>query len=216
MGKKTLILSQSQLDEICGGNAAYLDGFASDGGDNTTDYANKITADGAVDIGYPDPVTTDDVDKFLVNNAFPLSNTRSAMGIAPLREMKKSDWVKNNIKEESEHGNKRLLNRNFGAVNGDTGKSYGATKTALCRKNAAEKKLNSTDPVEKQKARKTLNTMYQNWKGLGLADSQYESAKAADKTLQQAKPEGEQIVSAPKTGVGTAHSKKTPDNGIIY
>ena len=58
--------------------------------------------------------------------------------------------------------------------------------------------------------------MYQNWKGLGLADSQYESAKAADKTLQQAKPEGEQIVSAPKTGVGTAHSKKTPDNGIIY
>jgi hypothetical protein len=27
--KKTLIVSQKQLDEICGGNSAYLDGLAS-------------------------------------------------------------------------------------------------------------------------------------------------------------------------------------------
>ena len=42
------------------------------------------------------------------------------------------------VDEESEHGNARLMNRTFGAGNGQQGKSYGATKMAVSRKNKAE------------------------------------------------------------------------------
>ena len=51
MTKKTLILSQKQLDEICGGDSTYLDGLSLNP-DKAEDYSNVVTADGAVDTGY--------------------------------------------------------------------------------------------------------------------------------------------------------------------
>ena len=62
-------------------------------------------------------------------------------GAITVREMSKKDWAKANIvDEESEHGNARLMNRTFGAGNGQQGKSYSATKMAVSRKNKAEEK----------------------------------------------------------------------------
>ena len=213
MAKKTLILSQAQLDEICGGNASYLDGFADEGGDLAVDSTNKISAEGSVDFGYPDKMTTDDMGDFLTNNVVGYANTRG-MGVSAVKESKKSEWIKKNLSEESEHGNARLQIRNFGTTNGDAGKSYSATKQAVYRKNKAEKKLNSTNPIERQKAQATLNKMRTNWSQLDNAEAQYTSAKAADKTIQGAKPEGTKINSAPKNnGNGKAH---TPKNGIIH
>ena len=64
------------------------------------------------------------------------------MGPITVREgvaMKLSDWKKLYL-EEKEHGNQRLNNMQFGAKDGQKGKSYGATKTALCRKSLQNSK----------------------------------------------------------------------------
>jgi hypothetical protein len=136
------------------------------------------------------------------------------MGAIQMRECTKREWTQKNIyNEESEHANARLMNRTFGAGNGQQGKSYDATKMAVSRKNKAEEKLNSTDPQLRQQGANTLKKMRQNNPNLDLTASQYEGAKVSDKITQKNKPEGTKIKSAPKqTGNGKAHS---PKNGVF-
>lgn len=62
MGRKTIILSESQFNEICGANTAYLD----NGSDYTEDGTVHTRTDGAVDNGdgdkyYSKSPTTDDI-----------------------------------------------------------------------------------------------------------------------------------------------------------
>ncbi len=186
MSKKTIILSQKQLDEICGGDCSYLDGLAMkpDMGDI---FSTEVSSDGGMDNDYAEPTTTDDYSHDMTNNW--RGNAKlHGMGPITVREMSKRDWDKEYLGEEKEHGNARLKNLNFG---GEDGKSYGATKTALCRKRAAEKTaITGGTPEIKQKALNTVNRMKNNWNSIDTAEKQYNAAKANDKSVMDNKPEG--------------------------
>lgn len=187
---KKIILSQKQLDEICGGDSSYLDGLSSTP-DRGNVFATEVSPDGGVERGYAEPTTTDDFAKMQTNNW--RGNTKMrGMGPITVREMTKRDWEKEYLEEAREHGNERLKNLNFGAKDGEEGKSYGATKTALCRKRAAEKTAQTgATPEIKQKAVNTLNKMHNNWSGLDNAETQYNAAKANDKNIVNNKPIGQ-------------------------
>ena len=189
MSKKTIILSQEQLNEICGGDCSYLDGLAMkpDMGDV---FTKEVSADGGMDNDYAEPSTTDDISHDMTNNW--RGNAKlHGMGPITVREMTKKDWAKEYLGEEQEHGNARLKNITFGAKNGQQGKSYGATKTALSRKHAAEKTaMTGATPEIKQKAANTVARMKSNWNGIDNAETQYNSAKANDKNVMANKPVG--------------------------
>lgn len=211
MAKKTLILTKRQLDEICGGDSSYLDGLGSKP-DVPNNFSNEISASGSMDDEYPNPTTTDDMRDTMTNDW--RGNAKLAgMGPITVHEMTKKEWNNVYLDEEREHGNERLKARQFGAQNGEAGKSYGATKTALSRLNTAQKTIQTgATPEIKQKAMNTVNRMKNNWNGIDLAANQYNTAKMVDKSMQQNKI-GPKITSAPKeTGNGKGH---TPQNGII-
>lgn len=212
MKRNKLILTTEQFKRLCEGEEfSYLSDLSSkpDMGDI---YSTEITTDGSIENGYPEPTTTDDKAKEMVNNW--RGNAKlSGMGAVTIREFSKNEWLKTIFNEENEHGNKRLMNKTFGSQNGEKGKSYDATKMAISRKNAAEKKLHSTDPKLQAQGAETLRKMHNNWGGLDVADSQYTSAKMSDKISQNNKLEGTKIQSAPKnSGNGKAHS---PKNGVF-
>jgi len=191
MSKKTLILSQKQLDEIVAGNPTYLDGMADTPDMSGSEFAKEISADGSVETGYANPTTTDDYASDMTNDW--RGNAKlHGMGPITVREntMKVSEWRKVYL-EEKEHGNQRLKNMQFGAKDGEKGKSYGATKTALCRKRAAEKTVQTgATPEVKAAAAKRLNSMKQNWNGIENAETQYKAAKTNDAYSVANKPSG--------------------------
>lgn len=215
MKKKTLILTQKQLDEICGGNSAYLDNLLSEpDGDNF--FASEVNADGNVTDGFADNMTSDRFAADDTREVWPMGTKAYGKNgnYIPhnLTEMSKEEWEKKNLKkEEHEHGNKRLAYQQFGP-NGDN-KSYDATKMAASRYSKAAKEVKTgTTMSDRQKAANTIARMKNNWNGIDSALGQYNNAKSADKILQAAKAPGTKIESKPKTGKGTAHS---PKNGII-
>lgn len=205
---KRLILTQEQLERLCEGNDfLYLDGLTNkpDMGDI---YSTEVTTDGSMEDKLPTPTTTDDHSHTMTND---WRGTAKLAGMGPIvvHEMTKAEWEKKILmNEELEHGNARLKNRKFGAQNGMPGKSYTATKMAISRKKAAEKKLANGTDAEKAKAAKTLQRMKQNWGGIDAAEQQYNGAKISDGLMQQTMT-GPKIASAPKTtGNGQAHSPK--------
>lgn len=213
MAKKKLILTQEQIEKICEGEEfTYLSDLASkpDIGDI---YSTEVTTDGSIENGYPMPTTTDDRSHTMTNDW--RGNAKLAgMGPIVVREMLKKDWQKKIMtNEESEHGNARLMNKKFGAQNGEQGKSYDATKMAISRKNAAEKKMNSNNPQERARGAETLRKMHQNWGGLDVADAQYTSAKNVDKINQKNKPEGTKIKSSSK--IYNKRNVQMPQNGVF-
>lgn len=183
MKKKRLILSQEQLDEICGGDSSYLDGLSKTP-DMGSIFSTEVSADGGIEDGYADPTTTDDIASDMTNDW--RGNAKlHGMGPITVREWKEI------YLEEKEHGNARLKNLQFGAQNGAPGKSYGATKTALCRKNAAEETMRTgATPEIKQKAANTVANMKNNWSGIDNAETQYNAAKANDATIRGNRPAG--------------------------
>jgi hypothetical protein len=210
MAKKKLILSQEQVEKICEGEEfVYLSDLASkpDVGDI---YSTEVTTDGSIEDGYPIPSTTDDRSHTMTNDW--RGNAKLAgVGAMTIREMSKKDWAKQNVVcEESEHGNSRLLNRQFG--DGSNRKSYTAAKMSTSRLNNAEEKLNSTDPQVRASGAKTIERMKQNNPGIEVMRNQYEGAKLGDKVTQKNKI-GPKMASAPKqSGNGKAHS---PKNGVF-
>lgn len=207
---KKIILSQKQLDEICGGNSDYLDGLALTP-DIGNIFSNEITTDGSLDNGYPNPTTTDDFANTLTNNWRGNAKLKG-MGPISIREMNKKEWENNILNEEHEHGNQRLKTRVFGGTQDSEAKGYDATKKNVSRFNIAQNKLKNGNPIEKTKAAKTIKRMRDNWSGIDVAKNQYETAKNIDKTIQKNKI-GPKIKSAPKnSGNGKSHS---PKNGII-
>ena len=194
MSKKRLILSQTQLDEICGLNSSYLDGDDMSG----HEFSKEISSDGSLDNGYADQMTTD---KYAddTTNSWRGNAKLHGMGPITVREgvaMKVSEWKKLYL-EEKEHGNKRLKNKQFGATNGNNGKSYGATKTALCRKRALEDKVNNGTDTEKALASKRLQSMRKNWRGIDNAQSQYTAAENSDKFVRNNQPTGSKTAKEP-------------------
>ena len=206
MGKKKIILTQKQLDEICGDNSTYLDGLAMtpDLGDI---YSTEVTTNGSIDGAYPDSMTTDDFASDTTNNNRGYWGLRGMGSVSTIREMTKKDWEKIIFNED----NQRLKYRNFGATADSKAKGYDATKKNISRYRIAAEKAKTGTPEEKAKANKTMQKMQNNWPGLGVATNQYETAKKIDK---QIKPP---INSVSKTsGNGKAHSKKEPNDGGVY
>ena len=206
MARKKIILTQRQLDEICGDNSTYLDGLALTP-DLSSNYSNEITTNGDIEDAYPEPITTDDLASDMTNNTRGYWGLRGMGSVSTIREVTKKEWEKEFILNED---NQRLKNRVFGATSDSEGKSYDATKKSISRYRIAAQKAKSGSPEDKQKALRTMQKMQNNWAGLGVATNQYETAKAVDKQINPS------IKSAPKNaGNGKAHTKKTPNNGIF-
>lgn len=211
MKKKTLILTQEQLDEISGGNFNYLDNLATkpDMGDV---YSTEVSADGATMDGYSDNMTTDKYAADMTRDAWPRDSRSygkngNYLPLHNLTEMSKKDWEKKNLtKEAKEHGNKRLNNRVFGDDKHQYG--YSALKQKEYReRKAAKKVLTGQTATEKQQGLNSLAKMQDN--SYLTAKKQFDPAKTADKLTQAAKPAGTKIESRPKTGKEGAHSPQT-------
>lgn len=193
--KRTVIFSEKQIAEVCcNGNPTYLDNLYSSE-DEAPNFANQISADGAGG----DPTIGDDVSDD-VYSPLQYGIARTAV----LREMSKKEFEEMLMQEEKEHGNQFLKNRNFGAGNGEDGKSYGATKTAISRYNAAKRTMQTGATQDiKQQAMNTVNNMKKNWNNIETAEVQYNAAKNATTSGPKA------LKSAPKeAGNGKAHSVK--------
>lgn len=224
MKKKTIILSQKQIDEICGDNFAfdYLDG--SDTDLSGYDHGNEASLGKGVNGEYPETMDTDDYAETL-SPELPLylnpSGGKSPVGniaVGSIREMKKSEFEKlallENDNEKEAHGNQRLKNRVFGSSNGPNAPKYGESELTqqLYRDREALKNARSSDPETRKKGIESLQRIAKNRAvdGKTVAMQQYKSAKMADKVNN-----GNKIKSAPKiTGNGKAHTKNT-NNGII-
>lgn len=213
MAKKKLILTQKQIDEICGGNFSYLDGLAN-GPDNKDKFSTEVSSDGGMETNpYPKkPMTGDDFSSDITRDSWPRDSRSYGKNgnYLPynMTEMKKSDWEKKNLTSEGKmRGNKRLNHMKFNPGDGSEGKTYSELNQAAYRRRVAAKKaINGSTEEEKQKGRESYARMmgdksYQN------AAKQFKNAKTADKFVQGMKPEGTKIESKPKTGNGTAHGK---------
>ena len=156
MRRKKIILTQKQLDEICGDNFTYLDGLAltPDLADN---YSNEISTNGSIDNAYPDPTTTDDLAHDMTNNTRGYWGLRGMGSVSTIREISKKDWEKE-ILETNQH----LTGRTFGVTSETPGKSYAAVTTNKSRLNKAIKQSKSANPLLKQKALNTIQKMQNN------------------------------------------------------
>lgn len=218
MKKKTVILTQKQINEICGDDFAF-DYLNFDGTDLAPNYGNEVSAEGsgisgAGDDGeYPNNIKTDDISGEMTPELQRLSISHGK-GNSKIYEMSKKDWEKKKIYNEAKmHGNKRLKNRTFGDSNNQY--DYSELNQQNYRYREALKNSRSADPETKSKGIKSLQRMANNREndGKAVAMNQYNAAKRADKVIQGSKPEGTKIKSAPKqTGNGKGHSNK---NGVI-
>lgn len=205
MAKKQVIITQKQLDEICGNNSIYLDGLALTP-DLGNIYSNEITTNGNIDGAYPKPTTTDDYANDTTNNTRGYWGLRGMGSVSTLREMSKKEWECHNMILED---NQRLKYRKFGATATSVAKSYDATKKNISRYNIALNKVKTGNQEEKQKALKTIEKMKKNWDGLDVAANQYETAKMVDKQIKPMRKNK-------KNNVFTkSNSIKTPDNGVF-
>lgn len=205
MAKRQIILTQEQLNEICGDNSTYLDGLAltPDLADN---YSNEITTNGGLDGAYPDPLTTDEYGKEITKTRR-VTGFGNRWGAAPtLEEMSKKDWEDKMIFNEE---NARLKNRKFGISNGDNGTTYYSTIKGKERLENAQQKVQSGTPEEKRKAQKTIANMLKNNPNLPLAIQQYGNAKVMDGSIKRP------INVTTRSGNGKAHTPKTPSNGVF-
>ena len=205
--KKTIILTQEQINEISGFALNYLDGTMPD------IYGNEISAEGCgVEGEIPD-------EKLDTDTSAAEKTTEFLRGMMPrgrdvcLYEMSKKDWEKKKVYNEAKHmhGNKRIKK-----IFGDSNNQYKETELnqQLYRYREALKDYRSSDPQKKAKGIKSLQRMYKNRlkDGKTTALKQYDSAKRADKIIQGSKPEGTKIKSSPKQyGNGKSNTK----NGII-
>lgn len=215
MKKKTLILTQEQINEICGGAYGYLDSLDSDlSPNNETSAEGSLTNDRGKQI-FPQNAKTDDISSEMTPELQRLSISHGK-GNSKIYEMSKKDWERKKLYNEAKlmHGNKRLKNRKFGDSNGQYSESELNQQNYRYRE--ALKDSRSSDPQKQEKGAKSLQRMANNRAkdGKSTAMNQYNAAKKADKIIQGSKPEGTKI-DAPKQkqmGNGKGHSTK---NGII-
>jgi hypothetical protein len=189
MSKRTIILTQHQLDEIVGGggNSPYFDG------ESVPNNANLISTNGSSD------KTNQTTDNFA--SSLP-RGTYNRMGVMSMHEE-----------------NARLAQKKFGAKDGNPGKSYEATKKTVSRMNQAKKTMQTgaTQDIKNQAAKTLQNMQNNNNIDLNTLENQYTISKNIDANDRKKKVQnGERVLkSAPKTGVGTAHTVKTNNNSFI-
>ena len=210
MSKKTLILSQKQLDEIVGGNSAYLDNLDNDFAEDAT---NQVYSGDKLEDKDADPYTTDqhaherslDYGPWIPGGR---GGTKSAMVYTNgLIKKKKKEWAKKMLKED----NQNLVNNTYGDDKNRVSNTNAST--LKWRYGAAKKKAQSSDPTIRQQGISTMKTMEKNNPNLSQIESQYNAAMASDANLKQAAADrGEQNVfqrpGGKKNTGGSAHTKK--------
>ena len=210
MAKKTLILSQKQLDEIVGGDTSYLDNEGEDFAENGN---NEVFTGDKLDGRDAEPYTTDqhaqerslDYGPWIPGGR---GGTKSAMVYTNgLIACSKKDWIKKNLNEE----NQNLANNTYGDNKNRV--RNGNAATLKCRYGAAKAKAQSSDPTIRQQGISTMKTMEKNNPNLSQIESQYNAAMNNDANLKQAaKNRGEQNVYQKPGGTKnhgeTAHTKK--------
>ena len=97
MGKKTLILSEDQINELIG--LGYGDSKEDDFADNG---ALQIFTGDHMDGEYAKPVTTDKISKRRANDIGHFWKVGGVFGNVVMRESTKKDWKKENLKEGEE------------------------------------------------------------------------------------------------------------------
>ena len=210
MAKKTLILSQKQLDEIVGGNSAYLDNLGNDFAENAN---NEIYSGDKLDGKDAEPYTTDqhaherslDYGPWIPGGR---GGTKSAMVYTNgMIACSKKDFERSVINET----NSSLINNTYGD---DKNRVTNTNASTLkWRYGADKKKAQSSDPTIRQQGISTMKTMEKNNPNLAQIESQYNAAMNNDANLKQsAKNRGQQNVFQKPGGTrnngGTAHSQK--------
>ena len=210
MAKKTLIISQKQLDEIVGGNSSYLDNEGEDFAENGN---NEVFTGDKLDGKDAEPYTTDqhaqerslDYGPWIPGGR---GGTKSAMVYTNgLIACSKKEWEKKNLNEENES----LKNNTYG--DNENRVSNTNASTLKWRYGAAKKKAQSTDPTIRQQGISTMKTMEKNNPNLAQIETQYNAAMKGNEILKQAaKNRGEANVFQKPGGTknhgGTAHTKK--------
>ena len=174
--KRKLILTQSQLNEICDGDCSYLDGLSKAPDKPENMHANEITVDGGIIDGYGEPVTTD---RFSDTLAPKNGLWRMRGDYTRIAESKKGDWIRKNIINETNQG---LDGQNITATVGNGNNSYnitGSEGTLAVRKHRAEQNGNDEEADAIGKAlnnrRKPIENRKKALKNLGI-DNMYQKA----------------------------------------
>ena len=217
MSKKTIILTQEQINEICGDNFAFDYLNYSDTDLSGNDYGNEASLGKGVDGDYPDILDTDQYAHELppglplylnpAGGRLPVGN----INYGGIREMKKSDFEKMAFNEGKAHGNKRFEYRKFGDPSTNQNFDQSELTQQEYRDREALKNLRSNDPNTKLKGLNYFKKTSKNRQKDGkiAAIKQFDAAKNVDSQIHH------EIESKPKiTGNNGAHTKKTP-NGVI-
>ena len=210
MAKKTLILTNEQIDEICGEDFGftYLNSTLTNGDSSGYEYVTNISAEGnGPDDEYTEPITTKDFAD-MQSKDWPRDSRAGRSAVwRYVGECSKKEFEDGVLNEEKAHGNKRLNNRKFGDSNVQYG-TQALTQKAYRERQATERLVNAKTDDERQKAAKSLEKMANNGgESYRLAQQQFNSAKKLDKQIQQSKPEGTKInVTNREHGNGKGHS----------
>lgn len=214
MQKRTIILTQHQLDEIVGGDASYLDNINND---FKEDGANSISPNGKLDDKDAEPIMTDKVSSELSRNQGLFGNRSISLFSPSYVCCSKKDWLDKNIISED---NQNLVNKTYGDNTNRVSNTNAST--LKWRYGAAKKKAQSSDPTIRQQGISTMKTMEKNNPNLAQIETQYNSAMANDANLKKSAFERgeENVYQAPnqhKTpNNGQAHTKKPVGQVITY
>ena len=116
MNKKTIILTEKQLDEIANGVSNYLDAIGTTP-DMPEDFANQVSAQGSGGEGesYADPEITDDFGKrHYPEYRWAIGPRTFGKGPSNIHEMSKRDWEDKYVLNEEEENGQHLANIKFG------------------------------------------------------------------------------------------------------
>jgi len=224
MGKK-LILSQEQLDEICGGNSAYLDNEYSDFKNIGN---NEVSADGFFEDDFGIPMLNKDWAMQDRGRGYTGIGTRGRERVSyhayenkdnekPViyEESKKSTWAKKHLNEEFKDPmltNATFTTGNVDEFGGKKKRNVGSLKMAKTRYRAAMAQANSTDPEKRKRGQSILKTMDKNDPNLRREINQYDNLRASARSIRKLDSEtfGKKQIDRgkPSNGNGKAHTPK--------
>lgn len=200
MSKKTIILTQKQLNEIMGGNSTYLD----NADNNFREYLdNEISVTSKLDNSDGKPVTTDNISKNLSHSNDSFGFTKQVVPGNYTTESKLSWSNKHKINED----NQDLVNRQYNIGTADV-PEYVSYTNLTTKKNELEserKRLGNNFPHEMQEKLDRINRVYSN-------------AKSNSQNIRNSKKQrGERVIKqhTKQAFNGKAHTKKNTTNGII-
>lgn len=234
MGKKKIIISQKQLDEICGGNSAYLDNVENDFAQNGN---NEVYTGDKLDNHDADPLTTDKLAKTMRRDSSLWGLGRYNKASTPIfLSCSKKEWKEQALNESNSSlegtnisispTTERFITGKGAGANAveNGGVSYTNATTIKSRMNKLQKQANAGDVAAQQKYNemggeefhKNIEKTLDDKTSIIQRDKENRSKNLNQQNVFQ-KPGGKKI-----SGNGQAHSGKgntyvgqLPDNGIV-